>query len=279
MGLKSILTVLTDTGCAAPSLSLATALARSQDAHLDVLALGVDPTQPGYYYAGANALIQQVSLERAGEDAKKINDFAEEYLHAQDIRYGVETAVAQIAGMSPLVGEHARFSDLVVLPKPYGPGRGAELEPLVETALFQGQAPVLIVPDEAPLETRPKRIVVGWNESRESLAAIRQALPFLIEAEMVSITVVDPPQHGPTRSDPGGSLTQFLARHGVNAEISVLAKTLPRVSDVLQRHVQDINAGMLVMGAYGHSRFREAILGGATRNTLENATIPVLMAH
>ena len=61
--------------------------------------------------------------------------------------------------------------------------------------------------------------------------------------------------------------------------MSVLARTLPRVSDVLLRHVRDANADLLVMGAYGHSRFREAILGGATRNMLEQTTVPVLMAH
>ena len=71
----------------------------------------------------------------------------------------------------------------------------------------------------------------------------------------------------------------MLVRHGVKAEITVLAKTMPRVSDVLLRHARDMNADMIVMGAYGHSRFREAILGGATRNMLENAKIPVLMAH
>jgi nucleotide-binding universal stress UspA family protein len=61
--------------------------------------------------------------------------------------------------------------------------------------------------------------------------------------------------------------------------VTVLARSLPRVSDVLARHVLDENADMLVMGAYGHSRFREAILGGATRNMLEQATVPVLMAR
>ena len=111
------------------------------------------------------------------------------------------------------------------------------------------------------------------------MTAVRRALPFLKAAEMVDITVVDPPSHGPERSDPGGLLCQMLVRHGVRAEVSVLAKTLPRVSDVLARHVRDRDADLLVMGAYGHSRFREAILGGATRNMLEQAEVPVLMAH
>jgi nucleotide-binding universal stress UspA family protein len=91
--------------------------------------------------------------------------------------------------------------------------------------------------------------------------------------------VIDPPAHGPNRSDPGGLLSQYLARHDVNIEIDVLSKALPRVSDVMRRHVTDIDADMVVMGAYGHSRFREAILGGATRNMLETSEVPVFMAH
>ncbi|WP_297341387.1 universal stress protein, partial [Pseudophaeobacter sp.] len=101
----------------------------------------------------------------------------------------------------------------------------------------------------------------------------------LTAADLVRIVVIDPPQHGPERSDPGGMLAQMLARQGVKCEIDVLSKTMPRVSDILIRHAADTDAGMIVMGAYGHSRFREAILGGATRNMLENATVPIFLAH
>ena len=111
------------------------------------------------------------------------------------------------------------------------------------------------------------------------MRAIRLALPFLREADTARIVVIDLPQHGPDRSDPGGLLSQMLSRHGVRCEIDVLSKTMTRVSDILNRHAADTDADMLVMGAYGHSRFREAILGGATRNMLEQATVPVFMAH
>ena len=111
------------------------------------------------------------------------------------------------------------------------------------------------------------------------MVAARRAMPFLRRAESVQIVVVDPPTHGPERSDPGGLLCQLLVRHGIKAEVSVLAKTLPRISEVLARQARDIDAGLLVMGAYGHSRFREAILGGATRDMLESAEIPVFLAH
>jgi nucleotide-binding universal stress UspA family protein len=153
------------------------------------------------------------------------------------------------------------------------------LEPVVEGALFEGQVPVMICPDNGKVPTTPERVVVAWNESNESLRAARASLPILKAASAVHVVVIDPPAHGPNRSDPGGMLSQFLARHGVKAEIDVLSKTMPRVSDVLMRHAADVNADLVVMGAYGHSRFREAIMGGATRNMLEQAKIAVLMAH
>ena len=111
------------------------------------------------------------------------------------------------------------------------------------------------------------------------MAATKLALPLLKGADMVDIAVIDPSSQGAERSDPGGMLCQMLVRHGVKAEVSVLARSLPRVSDVLARHIWDLNADMVVMGAYGHSRFREAIMGGATRNMLEKAEVPVLLAH
>ncbi len=109
--------------------------------------------------------------------------------------------------------------------------------------------------------------------------AIRAALPLLKKANSVRVTVIDPPRHGHERSDPGGPLSVFLARHGIKVEIDVLGKSLPRVSDVLLRHAADKDADLVVMGAYGHSRFREAILGGATRDMLEEAKLPVFMKH
>ena len=78
----------------------------------------------------------------------------------------------------------------------------------------------------------------------------------------------------------GGMLCQMLVRHGVKAEVSVLARTLPRISDILARHVRDQNADLLVMGAYGHSRVREFLFGGVTRYFLDADTAPaLLLAH
>ncbi|KUJ76612.1 universal stress protein [Ruegeria marisrubri] len=279
MSYKTLLTVMTETKLAEPALAQMVALAEAQDAHAEALCLGVDRSQTGYYYAGANALILQETLSRAKAEADEVLAFAENYLGKSGVRWSAESGVAQIADLGRHVAHRARFSDLVILPRPYGEGRGAEAEPIVEAAMFEGHAPVLMVPDDAKPFSKPGTIMIGWNESIEAMRAIRQALPFLKQADLVRIVVIDPPRHGPDRSDPGGLLSQMLSRHGVKCEIDVLSKTMTRVSDILNRHAADTSSDLIVMGAYGHSRFREAILGGATRNMLEQATVPVFMAH
>ena len=279
MSYKSLLTVLTDKEIAAAPLAQIVALAESHDAHAEALCLGVDRTQTGYYYAGANAMILQETLTRANAEAGEILKHASDVLRKSGVRWSAEDGVAQIADLGRHVAHRARFSDLVVLPQPYGENRGAEVEPIVEAAMFEGRAPVLVVPDDATLSGQPKTVMAAWNESVEALTAMRMALPFLMSADLVRIVIIDPPQHGPERSDPGGLLSQMLARHGVTCEIDVLSKTMTRVSDVLNRHATDTGSEMIVMGAYGHSRFREAILGGATRNMLEQADVPVFLAH
>ena len=282
MAFKSILTICADPLRAPQTFATAASLAMSQDGHLEVLALGVDKTQIGYSYVGAGAVVMQAAQENATADVQAIEAAVKSAASraGPTLRWSSEGAIAMIGGLSDLVALRARFADLVVLTKPYGDRRGDEEEAIVESAMFEGQAPVLILPDAAlDASTIGKRIVVAWNQSRESLIAIRRSMPFLKKADQVWITIVDPPTHGAERSDPGGALCQMLVRHGVKAEVTVLARTMPRISEVLARHVRDMNADMLVMGAYGHSRFRQAILGGATRNTLESTEVPVFMAH
>jgi len=279
MAYKSLLTVMTETDRAQVALAQMAALADAQDAHAEALCLGVDRSQTGYYYAGANALILQETLTRANAEADALLDHAKAYLGKTGIRWSADNGVAQISDIGRHVAHHARFSDLVVLPRPYGEGCETEAEPIVEAAMFEGHTPVLVVPgDTAPFST-PRTVLVGWNECVEAMRAIRRALPFLQQADLARIVVIDPPRHGPDRSDPGGLLSQMLSRHGVKCEIDVLSKTMTRVSDILNRHAADTDADMIVMGAYGHSRFREAILGGATRNMLEQASVPVFLAH
>lgn len=281
MAYKSLLTIATSPEGVLGTITAAGQIAQAMDAHLDALGLGVDRTQVGYSYVGSGAVVIAAAMDRAEGEAREAEAALNAALGAQTstLRSSVESVVTQLGALTDVVAARARYSDLVILPLPYGKSRGVEDEAVTEAALFEGMAPVLIVPPSGMRTPEPKRIIVAWNQSREALVAARRAMPFLKRADMVQIVVVDPPTHGPERSDPGGLLCQFLVRHGVRAEVSVLARTLPRVSEVLARQALDVNADMLVMGAYGHSRFREAILGGATRDMLEKSEVPVFLAH
>ena len=249
MAYKSILTIITDAKSAASQVDAAVALARREDAHLDVLCIGVDQTQTGYYYAGATAILTQEAYNEAREEVARAEKEIRDRLDAEDIRWGVDTAVAQIGALGGPVALLARFSDLVVLQKPYGPAGSHAAEAILEAALFEGKAPVLVLPEGMSNVDFGTRVALAWNQSDEALTAMRAALPLLKAATAVDITIIDPPSHGPERSDPGGMLSQLLSRHGIHAEVSVLAKTLPKTSEVLARHVRDINADMVVMGA------------------------------
>lgn len=279
MAFKTLTTILTDWPMDKGALEAAMGMTRREDGHLDVICLGVDRTQPGFYYAGANALALQSNLAEAQSGASELEELVKPRLDGSGLRWATNALAAQSAGLAQFLAYRTRFSDLAILPKPYGDGRSYESEAIVESALFDARIPVLVAPDNATAQEKFGRVVVAWNESAEALRAIRSALPLLVDADVVNIAVIDPPHHSPHRSDPGGALSQMLARHGVSAEISVLAKTMHRVSDVLARHVEDQNADMLVMGAYGHSRFRESILGGATRNMLKQTETPLFLAH
>lgn len=279
MGYKTILTVITQPGQTA-QLDAAIALARREEAHLDVFCLGVDHTQTGYYYAGASAYVFQEAIDRAMASAEALATEVRGRLDAEDIRWSVESAVAQMGGVGALIAQRARFADLVVLAQPYGEGAASDAEAVVEAALFDGNCPVLILPHgNSDVAGIGRRVIVAWNQSDEALTAIRRASPILKAADAVEITVVDPSPHSPEGSDPGGALCRMLTRHGVKAEVAVLAKTLPTVSEVLNRRAAETGADLIVMGAYSHSRLREAIMGGATRHMLERAKVPVLMAR
>lgn len=276
---KSVCTFLASDIEMRAQLDSAIAFANSNDAHLEVCCLGIDATQSVGFYAGAPAVIYQDALDQARAQAEALEEAARAHLRTADLRWSTESTVLTLGGINGYVGLKSRFSDLVLLPRPYGDGRGPQDEIIVEAALFEGDAPVLVVPQLGAEIPQFRKIILAWNQSDEALHATRAALPLLKEADVVNVVVIDPPSHTAERSDPGGLLSQMLVRHGVQVDVTVLAKTLPRISDILRRHATEQGADLIVIGAYSHSRLRQAILGGTTRNMLEETAVPVFMAR
>ncbi len=195
-------------------------------------------------------------------------------------------------GASALL-EHARGADLLVLSQPYLESEHAASQHFASQLLVDTNCPVLFVPRPKELGTScGTRVLVAWDGRRESARALRDALPLLQRAAEVSVR-----SYGHTGSSAARSLesaVQLLRRHGVAARHAVqrrgdadyapdalMTPTLldSTVGELLLSDAADLGADLLVMGAYGHSRAQEWMLGGVTRSMLSSMTVPVLMSH
>lgn len=280
MTYQNLFTILTPGPDALRGLDGAIALATAMDAHLDVLAIGVEAVPGGYAYAELNAAVVQATMDASRQQANDLKADAQAQIERAGLARASVMSVVCSAGLLPAtVRRLARFSDLAIQPSPYAGSAGPEEPGILETALFEAHIPVLVLPKGFQSWQPPRRIAVAWNEGAEALRAVRYALPLIRAADTTYLSIIDPPQHGPDRSDPGGLLAQYLARHGARCEVDVLARSLPRISDHLLRTITERDIDVMVMGAYGRARWSEAMFGGATRDMLRECPVPVLMAH
>lgn len=179
-----------------------------------------------------------------------------------------------------LMIEHARYADLTIVGQvnSENPPPGAAAHLPERLALASGR-PVLIVPYVGHYETVGTRVLVAWNRTREAVRAVNDALPMLRRARQATVLSINP-EHGEARSNPpGADVARHLARHGVKVETSyTVANDIPVGATILSR-AADLGVDLIVMGCYGHSRFRELVLGGVSREILGQMTVPVLMSH
>ena len=175
----------------------------------------------------------------------------------------------------------SRYADLVVL------SRGAEADPvqplraraLPDHLALHGARPVLVVPPDYAGRPLPGTAVVGWDGSMQAIAAIAAALPLLVRADGVRLALVNPEPSGDLHGEqPGADMALYLARHGVRVDV-VVERTRATVGAALTGLARDCGAGLMVTGAYGHGRYREWMLGGVTRELLERAPVPLLLAY
>jgi nucleotide-binding universal stress UspA family protein len=150
-----------------------------------------------------------------------------------------------------------------------------------ETLVMSADRPVLFIPYAGVFPALGANIMVAWNGSRESARAVHDALPLLQRAENVTVVRLKEHKDEPRGSRiPGADIALLLARHGVKAEVSAGDRVddVP-LGDMLLSRASDLGADLVVTGAYGHSRWQELVMGGATRSMLESMTVPVLMSH
>jgi nucleotide-binding universal stress UspA family protein len=281
MSYKDLLVVLDSAADTQGRIALAVALAGRFAAHLVGLYPIPSPDLPrstGYADLAALEPVYREWRERALEQAEATREAFE---HAARLR-GISAEWRGAAeGWEADPALHARYADLAILGQRDPDNDEMALSrPRPEGVTLASGRPILVVPYAGKFETAGRCVLVAWNASREAARAIADAVPLLAAADAVTVLAVDP-QPGPDGHGdlPGADIALHLARHGVKAQVERTVSADVPIGELLLSRAADLGADLLVMGAYGHSRARELLLGGATRSILASMTIPVLMSH
>jgi nucleotide-binding universal stress UspA family protein len=209
------------------------------------------------------------------EDATAVGDRFATMLRQEALEGDWQAAIGLAASW---VTRRAQAADLVVLGQRV-PDHSTGLD-APEDVILACSRPVLVVPFAGRrLDRIGENVLVAWNGSREAGRAVQDALPLLAMSGAVTVLLVDPEEDADI--EVAEDLVAHLGRHGLRAKTQLIRHELATasVADTLLAQVARLDADLLIMGAYGHSRLREMILGGVTRNILRSMNVPVLMAH
>jgi nucleotide-binding universal stress UspA family protein len=279
MSYKTILVHVDHSKHAPQRIRIAADIALRENAHLTGLAMtGVSRYLLDGMRVPDSGAFLQTHIGYLKQQATKALDQYEEIVR----QMGVLSWARRLVDDEPAGGLslEARYADLVVL----GQTDTSEVLPATisdfpEYVVMYSGRPVLIVPYAGTFTTVGRKVLAAWDGSQEAIRAIDGALPFLRQAAEVKVVVFNAEKqvnmHG---EQPGADIALYLARHGVKVDV-MQEVTEQRSGDALLSLAADTFADLLVMGCYAHSRFRELLLGGASRTVLQSMTLPVLMAH
>ncbi len=276
---KTILVHVDETARSAGRVDVAARLAKLYQAHLVGAAVtglasyllpqvGLDPGAPAIAFP----------IEQLHAEADRALDLFDRQADQQGVLSFERRRIDDEAGSG--ISLHARYADLVVISQ----SARDEFTPRLrsdfpEYLILNGARPVLVLPSSGVTGEIGQRVTVAWNGSANAVHAIASAIPMLQRAQVVKLVVFDPEigvdQHGDV---PGADIGLYLARHGIRVDVTT-AHAGADAGEALLSFAVDHGADLIVMGAYGHSRFSELLLGGASRTALLSSPIPLWMAH
>jgi nucleotide-binding universal stress UspA family protein len=262
---------------ARPVIDVAVALTIARRSHLDAVAVGYESMGAvGMIVEGGAAVATMMGAEqeRARERANAAIAVFETEARLAKIAYGTRTFAAIPAEAGQTIGELARLYDMAIVLQP-DPSRPSYDNEIPQQILFSSGGPMLMVPyiQKGPLDAH--HVGIAWDGSRLAARALRDAMPFLMGAQAVTVIAVNE-EAGETSSD---QLVAHLKRRGIAARIQRLTADRGDIQGTILSVSAESRVGLLVMGGYGHSRLHERILGGVTRSMFDSMTVPVLMSH
>ena len=268
---SDILAMVASTSPWSPAVGAAFALAAAWDSH--VTGCFIDAALLALRGLDEEPSVLALLLELPPEPAGIAGDF-QQLAH----RGGVQSAawMRTQTGLAHTLRQLGAWHDLVVLDRGIVEGDGSS--GLFGEALLGCRRPCLVLPPQWDGSLACERVALAWNGSLEATRAIHVALPFLAHArEVVAVDGAAPATHD--AAVPRFQPLEYLAHHGIAARQRRIHASPDEAGEALLHEARRMNADLLVMGAYAHSRLRERVLGGATRHILQGATLPVLMQH
>jgi nucleotide-binding universal stress UspA family protein len=281
MSWRDILVIVAEAEVDESAFALAEALARQwTDCHLAAAFLTALPDEPLAYEPTVVAGVWAELLGRARQDAEQERRKVEARVAKFERPYELRTAEALSRDLGRVAAVHARYADCAIMTRP-SEGVGGELrEEIIEGVLFHSGRPALIAPPGWKGASVGKRVVIAWDASREATRALSEADDILELSEAVTIVTVDAkPKMFGHGDQPGANIAGHLTRRGLAAEVRNVDSMGRSAALAILEEANALNADLVVMGGYAHSRLRELMFGGATRELLRAATIPLLMAH
>lgn len=275
MPVKSVLTWVDRSEHAHGRVSAAVAVAARFDAHLSVAAVCFEPDIPVSVHAAVPVLPEvDMFRERAETEARALVAETTERLDAEGVRSDVFPLVTTLGGLPARIGRRARYVDLVVLSQADMTRPEIAARHVFEGALFDGIAAVLVCGQDAKLQ--PQRAMIAWDGGPAAMRAVRRAHPFLAQAKEIEIVLVDPTAE---QAQSAEELAVMLSRYGLTPGIVRVPADDRTDAEALAQHQIESGAEFTVMGAFGHSPFREIVLGGVTRDLPGLTHCPLLLVH
>lgn len=281
MSWKDILVIVSEAEQDEPALALGEALANQcADCHLAAAFLTPLPDEPLAYEPTVVAGVWAELLGRARQEAEAERRKVEARLGQSAKNVTLRNAEALSRDLGRVAAVHARYADVAVMTRP-SDGPGAELrEEIIEGVLFHSGRPALIAPPGWSGKGIGKRVVVAWDASREATRALSEAQSILETAEQITVVTVDAkPKMFGHGDQPGANIAAHLSRRGLPSEVRNVDSMGRAASLAILEEATALGADLVVMGGYAHSRLRELVFGGATRELLRTANVPLLMAH
>lgn len=283
MSFKTILVNLNHESRVTELVTAAISIARQSEAH--VIGLYVMPPifMPGDVMMpmGSDFFDEQIREHKA--QAKRIEARFTELTRAEPIvaEWRVHgEAVSSYEALAEGVITQSRTADLTIVSQAKEGDSPPMLQDIAERVAIESGRPVLVVPEKWKGTKFGQRITVAWNNSREAARATFDALPFLKAATSIRIvTAGSEPDDDETPEIAAADIAETLARHGLKIDVGTAPSSGRNAAPELLADMQANGSDMLVMGAYGHARLWEFILGGTTRGILKTMTVPVLMSH